>query len=123
MSFLAAVAAAQKVARAATSPGDIAYIRGAEEATLTAGRGRTTFENLNASGVLIRIESRDFLIATDELILAGEITLPVRGDKIRETDEAGNTCEYEILELNGEPAWRYSDGYRLQLRVHTKLTS
>lgn len=120
MSFLAAVAAAQKTARQLTSNGEIIYARGAVSVDLTAGRGRSSFDVLQGD-VLVHLESRDFLIEAAELVLDGALTLPVRGDRITETDELGATLTYEVLEPGGEPPWRYSDEYRLQFRVHTKL--
>lgn len=119
MSFASAIAAAQKAARNATG-GLVTYARGVETVTLTAGRGRSEFET-ERKGILIKLEARDFLIATAELILAGAVTLPARGDTISET-VGDTTYTYEVLELNGEPAWRFADEYRQQLRVHTKRT-
>lgn len=119
MSFRSAIAAAQKVARAATGS-TFTYARGDDSVTLTAGRGRTTFNVDNGQGVMVTVESHDFLIATADLKIADVAALPERGDQITETvDET--TYTYEILELNGEPAWRYSDEFRQQLRVHAKL--
>lgn len=122
MSFAAAIAAAQRVARQATSEGEITYTRAGDEVALSAGRGQSRFDELQGD-VLVRVESRDFLIATAELKLAGEVTLPTRGDTITETDAAGTTYTYEVLEFGNEPCWRYADDYRLQIRVHTKLTA
>lgn len=120
MSFLDAVAAAQQVART-VSGGEVTYARGNLTVTLTAGRGRSSFDVVQGD-VLTRIESRDFLVAAADLQLAGVVqTLPERGDTITETDADGTELKYELLERQGEPVWRYSDEYRLQIRIHTKL--
>lgn len=122
MSFASAIAVAQKAARAATNSNGstYAYTRGAISAPVSPGRGRSTFNVDSGQGVFITVEAHDFLIATADLKLANVLTLPQRGDKIVETLGSA-TYTYEILELNGEPAWRYADEYRQQLRIHAKL--
>jgi hypothetical protein len=62
---------------------------------------------------------RDFLIHAADLILAGEPTLPERGDLIRET-QGGRTFVYEVMAPGKEPPWRWSDVFRKVLRIHTK---
>jgi len=123
MSFAAAIAAAQRVGRAATKPRDSTFVyrRGDDTVEINPGKGRSTFNVDSGQGVYVTVQAHDFLIETAELVLADEVTLPQRSDTILETTDTGATYTYEILELNGEPAWRYSDEYRQQLRVHAKL--
>jgi len=98
----------------------VVYQRGATSVEVNATVGRTVFEVDNGFGVRERFESRDYLFAASELILAGNLALPRRGDQIRET--AGTTVFiYEVLAPGKEPEWRYSDAYRVTLRIHTKL--
>jgi hypothetical protein len=98
----------------------VAYWRGTAVVVLPAAVGRTEFEVDNGTGVLEKVESRDFLIRTSDLVLGGENVLPERGDQIRETKD-GLTYVYEVMAPGREPCWRYSDPYRRALRVHTKL--
>lgn len=101
---------------------DVTYVRGANSVVLAATIGRTPFEQLDSSGVLQRIESRDFLVrAQDLVILAAEIT-PARGDKVQETID-GVVYTYEVLPFGGEPLWRWSDETKITRRIHTKLIS
>ncbi len=81
--------------------------------------GRTEFEIAGDYGVIERVESRDFLVLTEDLVLVGNATLPERGDRIRET-RGTTTYVYEVMAPGQEPHWRYSDPYRKTLRIHTK---
>ena len=97
----------------------VQYVRGSRSVEITATIGRTTFEVDNGYGVLVRHQSRDFLALAAELILEGELVLPERGDRIRET-QGDTTFVYEVMAPGKEPCWRYSDPYRKSLRIHTK---
>ena len=97
----------------------VTYQRGAETVEITATIGKTTFEQVDEYGVVHRIESRDFLVLTADLVLGGARTLPKAGDRVCETD-GDQMFVYEVMAPAGEPPWRYSDAYRRTLRIHTK---
>ena len=99
----------------------VTYHRGALSVEVSATIGRTLFEVDSGAGVLERIESRDYLIRTADLVLAGNAVFPERGDRIHET-QGSQTFVYEVLAPAGmgKPPWRYSDPYRRVLRIHTK---
>ena len=99
---------------------EVTYRRGANAVVVKATIGRTVFEQDDGAGVIIRTQVRDYLILAADLVLAGQKTLPEKGDQIEETD-AGQKFVYEVLPLGGEQHWRYSDPYRRTLRIHTKL--
>ena len=71
-------------------------------------------------GVLERIEARDYIVEATRLVLGGAVTLPRKGDRIREADGA-KAYVYEVMAPGSEPCWRYSDLERRALRIHTKL--
>ncbi len=97
----------------------VTYQRGAASVELNATIGQTTFEQTDDYGGIQRIEARDFLVQTADLVLDGEVTLPMVGDRIRET--AGDSVFiYEVMAFGSEPCFRYADSYRLSLRIHTK---
>ena len=98
---------------------EVTYLRGVDSVLVQATVGRTMFEQDDGSGVIIRTQIRDYLIDTADLVLAGQPTLPERGDRIEET-EGGKKFTYEVMPLGTEPHWRYSDPYRKTLRIHTK---
>ena len=97
----------------------VTYCRGDDSVAVQATIGSTVFEIDNGAGVLEKTESRDFLVATGELVLAEEAVLPLRGDRIRETDGT-QVFVYEVMAPGREPHWRYCDPYRKTLRIHTK---
>jgi hypothetical protein len=89
------------------------------EVEVQATVGRTTFEIESSTGVAERFEARDFIITAADLVLDGDVVLPERGDRIKET-VGSQTLVYEVVGPGNEPCWRWSDPYRLALRVHTK---
>jgi len=98
---------------------EVVYQRGADQVAVQATIGKTEFEIDDGSGVIQRFESRDYLIQTADLKLGGVLTLPVAGDRIRET--AGDqTLVYEVLAPGNEPHFRFSDPFRKVLRIHAK---
>ncbi len=97
----------------------VTYQRGGDSVDVAATIGRTEFEQADDFGVIHKIESRDYLVLTTDLVLAGVQTLPKAGDRVRETDGA-KTFIYEVMAPGNEPPFRYSDPYRRTLRIHTK---
>lgn len=98
----------QQRTRHLTTP--VVYVRGTEEVIVPATIGRTQYEADDGHVVRIEFTDRDFLILAADLVLAGQVTEPRRGDLIR---EAGR--EFEVL------AWRCSDPYRQTWRITTKF--
>jgi hypothetical protein len=96
----------------------ITYARGGQSAELPATVGKTTFEVDDGYGVLVRHESRDFLVLAADLVLGDAPELPKRGDRIKET-QGETVFVYEVTAPGKEPCWRYSDPYRKTLRIHT----
>ena len=97
----------------------VSYHRGETSVEVQATIGKWTFEIDDGTGILEKIESRDFLISTADLVLAGLVTQPQRGDRIRELS-GDKVYVYEVLAPGKEDCWRYSDPYRKTLRIHTK---
>jgi hypothetical protein len=97
----------------------VTYVRGERSVELPATIGKTTFEVDDGYGVLVRHESRDFLILTADLILDVQQEEPQRGDRIRETQNQ-HVFVYEVSAPDKTPCWRYSDAFRKTFRIHTK---
>lgn len=93
---------------------------GAETADVTAVPGRTPFEIDDGDGLVVTVESRDWLIDSTYYRLNDAVTLPEPGDLIREID--GSTLyTYEVLPFGSEPCYRFADQHRAVLRIHSKL--
>lgn len=96
------------------------YMRGAVAVPVSATVGRTQFEQADEYGVIRRTESRDYIIRTADLVIAGDRFEPRKGDTIREY-LAGAERVYEINAPRGQPPFRPADAERLAWRIHTIL--
>ena len=101
---------------------EVVYQRGADQVTVNATIGKTEFEIDDGSGLIQRVQSRDYLIQAVDLQLGGSPALPVAGDRIRET-VGDKTHVYEVMAPGKEPHYRYSDPFRKVLRIHSKLVA
>ncbi len=98
----------------------VVYRRGELETELQATIGKSTYQQDDGAGAVTRAQVRDYLIDTGLLVLGGVATLPKAGDKIIETEDQ-KQFTYEVMSLGSDTPWRYSDPFRLKLRIHTKL--
>ena len=96
--------------------------RSGASVTVDATIGKTDFEYTDGYGATIIDQSRDYIILTAESVLGDERTLPQAADTIEETDGQQRFI-YEVTVMGPEPAYRYSDPGRGQLRIHTKLSN
>lgn len=117
-----AIAAALQTLRQINSDDvGIVYQRGESQILLQeAGKGAAVYELLNSEGASVRQQGWDWLIAVEDLVLAGEPTEPQREDRILET-VGEKTFVYLIVDDGGRPMWKYSDRGRTQFRVCTTL--
>lgn len=90
---------------------DVVYRRGAQEQVLRATFGRTEYEVDDGHSVKITAQVMDFLIDAEGFSF-GE---PKAGDQI-----VADGVTYEVLNLPGTGAWRWSDPYHTTLRIHAK---
>ena len=92
-----------------TSP--VIYRRaGQADAEMRATFGKTDYEIADDYGATIRTHVIDFLILADEL-----------GHEPQASDViVADGRKYEVMDLAGEGAWRWSDPYRTTFRIHTK---
>ncbi len=97
----------------------VSYTRGAASVDVPATIGKTTFEVDDGYGVMVRHESRDFLVLAADLILNGQQERPQRGDRIREAQNQ-QMFIYEVSAPGQQPCWRFSDSFRKTFRIHTQ---
>lgn len=94
----------------------VTYSRGGVVQEVLATVGKTEFEVADDYGIVQQWQSRDFLVSAEDMVAFG---LPERGDRITDTVD-GRSFVYEVLAPAGRTPWRWSDGYRRTLRIHTK---
>jgi hypothetical protein len=97
----------------------VTYVRNGVAIEWAATVGRTVFEETDAFGAVHRLESRDYLGCSRDLVIGGEIFEPAAGDQVKEQIGA-SVAVYEVMSPGGEPPFRYSDPDHITVRVHTK---
>lgn len=106
--------------RARHAAQEVYFLRGGSALRVRATRGRSLFEVDDGSGALVRVETADFLILAAELLVDGLAAEPKAGDRI----VTGELDDGEAFEVRppaaGQPAWRWSDVFRLTYRVHAR---
>ena len=100
---------------------EVVYQREAQQVTVRAIIGRKDFEVESAEGKLY-FRANDFLIHRVDLVLAGQPTVPERGDRIL-VDFGAGLETFEVLPGDGAQPWEYSDPFETLFRVHTKKVS
>ncbi len=98
---------------------EVLYCRGSLTVELVAVHGRTAFELTDSSGMILSVESRDFLISSALLVLDAVRILPEVGDRIIETRQ-NQVHAYEVMRFGSEQHYRFCDPYGQKLRIHTK---
>jgi len=104
---------------AATDGKAVSYHRSSASVALTAVVGRTAYEAIDDSGVVVQGHARDYLVQAEDLVLDGSETLPEPGDTIQEAIR-GEARIFEVMPLPGEACYHYSDAGRTRLRIHTR---
>ena len=89
----------------------VEYIKGNVRTPLMAEFAMTIYHVADGYGVLTRMEVRDFIVRVQDLP-----NLPARGEFIVYGLE-----RYEIIPLHGEDVFKYSDEFKTNIRIHTKI--
>ncbi|HBE68505.1 MAG TPA: hypothetical protein DDW52_10195 [Planctomycetaceae bacterium] len=92
----------------------VTYQRGADSVDLLATQGSTDTEN-DSGAVVVQSRSIDWILEAADLLLNETEVLPEKGDRI----VVGSRI-YEVVDLGGEPCFRWHGRDSLSLRVHTK---
>lgn len=67
------------------------------------------------TGAFLDSQGRDFLIRAADLVFEGEQITPQPGHKIMQGDSV-----FEVMSIDGRPAWEWSDEFFIVRRIHTK---
>ena len=99
----------------------VTYCRDSASVTIRASLGQSTFALVTGDGPAIEVTRRDYFISPADLVLDGKAVTPAVGDKVQESDpDTGVVRTYEVCGPGGDsPAWRYTDRYNTDFRVHT----
>lgn len=95
---------------------DVEYRRGSLSVSVVAGKGRTSFDAVDSSGVVTNVESRDFIITAETIVLDGIVVLPRVGDWIVEQN-GDELHAYEVIRFGTEQHYRACDPYGHKLRI------
>ncbi|AMV35245.1 hypothetical protein VN12_24180 [Pirellula sp. SH-Sr6A] len=98
---------------------EIIYRRNELSVLIRATIGKSMYDQDDGEGIVTRSQVRDFLINTRDLTTSIIGSLPKAGDTIVEIDDESEFT-YEVMSMGSEPPWRYSDPFRLKLRIHAK---
>lgn len=90
-----------------------------ETTGVSATVGSSDHQQIDELGGVIQMESRDYLIDSDDYTFSGVETEPKRGDVIVETID-GVVNEFEVMPFLGGAPWRWSDDYHTKYRIHTQ---
>lgn len=97
----------------------VTYTRSPNQSvTVYATFGKARFDVTDSEGIVMQSADRDFLIDVADLILNSETTEPQAGDQISYAF-AGGTETFEVMRVNGQAAWDYSDLFHKKYRIHT----
>lgn len=101
----------------------VTYYRGSDSVTVTTTPGSSERELTDLEeGLTHRIDLQDWLIEAADLIIGGSVVEPQAGDRVHFTI-GSVTYEHEVVELPGEPCFKYTSPYKMRLRVHSKLVA
>lgn len=90
------------------------YVRGDVELSVTVIRGRSRMEVDSGDGVIVRMESPDYLVRASEIATLGK---PLDGDRIID-----DGIVYQVMPADGnDSSWQWADlPNRAVFRIHTK---
>jgi hypothetical protein len=104
---------------------EIVYKRGAVSVPLAASRQKTTYEVIDFSGMVVKVESHDFVVLAESLVDGSTLLTPLPQDTIEVTVGTVKSI-FEVQALsqpNGtrEQAYKPCDSWGHQIRIFTKF--
>jgi hypothetical protein len=83
-------------------------------------RQRSNSQIQDTDGQYVAVGDQDFTFSVCDLVIGGQPTLPIRGDRLIVGNPSTGPV-YEVLDVPNEGPYRFCDGFRHQVRVHTKF--
>jgi hypothetical protein len=94
----------------------VTYHRGNASVSVTAARGRSSFNTDDGYGASIQVVSHDWLIDKADLLISGSVVEPEAGDQIKFND-GGRVRVYEVM----TPPYSPSGSTEVRYRIHSKF--
>lgn len=95
----------------------VTYARSVASVEVPATIGRSEFQVEDVSGLMLNVETRDYIIPRCDLELDGTLVEPQPADRIIE-----GTCIYEVSSPGpGIEVWKWDGEFKSRYRIHTKL--
>ena len=99
--------------------GDVTFVRGGSEITVTATAALQDYEATDTRGAVETVRSRDYVIEAADLAIAGSPIEPRSGDRIKETI-AGTVEVFQAMPLGNRPVAEHTDASHTAWLIHTK---
>tara|TARA_R110000868_G_scaffold14555_2_gene67577 strand:+ start:235 stop:621 length:387 start_codon:yes stop_codon:yes gene_type:complete len=97
----------------------VIYAQDGSTYSLTATKAETRFETDTGDGVLLSGRQVDWLIDAADLVTGfGVGAQPEAGDRIQ-AGTGATAKQYTVVQLGGEPVWRWHDRQNKTYRIHT----
>lgn len=97
----------------------IVYAQDGDTVSVTATKAETRFETDAGDGVLLTGRQVDWLVDAADLVTGlGVGAEPIPGDRIQ-SGSGASAIQYTVVQIGGEPAWRWHDRSRKTYRIHT----
>jgi hypothetical protein len=111
-----------------TSHSQLVEVRRTTDGGVCVGRdipariGRSDDLRLSDTGVVVGVETRDFIIAAVDYDLGDGPVEPLSGDVLTDCS-SGEEITYVVAPITGEDGAAWSDRYGVSWRIHTRRTS
>lgn len=95
----------------------VTYVVSVASVGVSATIGRSTFDVEDVNGLQISVETIDFIIPFDELVIDGLAYEPQPGNRVE-----WDGRRYEVSSPGpGLPHWKWDGEFRSRYRIHTKF--
>ena len=101
--------------------GEVTFVYGNSEITVTAEAALHEYKVADTRGVTETIQSRDYVISVAAMVIGGEPVTPRPGNKIKETIN-GSVEIFQVMPLGDRPAAEHTDASGTAWLLHTKHT-
>lgn len=99
------------------------YRRGTASVSLRAAPARTVYETHTQEGAVLEASRDDWIVRLADLVLAGALTEPDRGDQLEVLWPDGIERTYEVMPIADGRQCFSLDPHRISYRIHAREVS